>query len=144
MLKNVKLNSLSIAGIILLVALLVMVRIFQARLFYDPLLEFFRSERKVLPEYDSIRLFTGLALRYFMNSAISIGIIWLLFKDKAIIKLCGILYLAFFAVLITAFFMVAGTENPNQMFLFYIRRFLIQPLFLILFVPAFYYQKKMA
>ncbi|MFY7758816.1 MAG: exosortase F system-associated membrane protein, partial [Flavobacterium stagni] len=26
--------------------------------------------------------------------------------------------------------------------LFYLRRFLIQPLFLLLFVPAFYYQKR--
>jgi exosortase F-associated protein len=25
---------------------------------------------------------------------------------------------------------------------FYVRRFLIQPLFIILFIPAFYYQKR--
>jgi exosortase F-associated protein len=28
------------------------------------------------------------------------------------------------------------------MILFYIRRFLIQPIFLLLFLPAFYYQKQ--
>ena len=32
--------------------------------------------------------------------------------------------------------------ETNKMNLFYIRRFIIQPIFLILFIPAFYYQKK--
>ncbi|WP_374707786.1 exosortase F system-associated protein [Flavobacterium sp. J372] len=45
-------------------------------------------------------------------------------------------------VLMIAFIIVVNTEKPNLLALFYIRRFLIQPLFLILFIPAFYYQRR--
>jgi exosortase F-associated protein len=33
-------------------------------------------------------------------------------------------------------------DKENNFVLFYIRRFLIQPLFLLLFIPAFFYQKR--
>ena len=33
------------------------------------------------------------------------------------------------------------SKTQDYLFVFYVRRFLIQPLFLILFVPAFFYQK---
>lgn len=141
--RKIKIGNLEIAGIILLVVLLVCVRLFQEQLFYDPLLPFFKTENRVLPEYDSFKLFLGLAFRYLLNTAISIGIIYLCFKDRAMLRLTVILYAVFFAVLIAAFFLVINAEDVNLLLLFYIRRFLIQPLFLILFLPAFYYQKKM-
>ncbi|WP_256387090.1 exosortase F system-associated protein [Flavobacterium sp. 140616W15] len=31
--------------------------------------------------------------------------------------------------------------NHNNLMLFYVRRFLIQPIFILLFIPGFYYQK---
>jgi exosortase F-associated protein len=52
-------------------------------------------------------------------------------------------YLLFFIILISLFFIVLFFfGETNKMTLFYIRRFLIQPIFLLLFLPAFYYQKK--
>lgn len=131
------------AGILLLLVLLVAVRLFQENLFYDPLLPFFKTENKVLPNYNSLKLFAGIAFRYFLNSIFSLAIIYLAFKDRAIIRLAAILYGLFFAVLITVFFIIINTDDVNLLLLFYVRRFLIQPLFLILFLPAFYYQKIM-
>jgi exosortase F-associated protein len=47
-----------------------------------------------------------------------------------------------FVILITAFFCILYFfKNQENLLLFYVRRFLIQPLFLIVFVPAFYFQK---
>ena len=131
------------AGILLLLILLVAVRLFQENLFYDPLLPFFKTENKVLPDYNSFKLFAGLAFRYFLNSIFSLAIIYLAFKDRGIVRLAAILYGLFFVVFITAFFIIINTDDVNLLLLFYIRRFLIQPLFLILFLPAFYYQKIM-
>ncbi len=131
------------AGILLLLILLVAVRLFQENLFYDPLLPFFKTENKVLPDYSSFKLFAGLAFRYFLNSIFSLAIIYLAFKDRGIVRLAAILYGLFFVVFITAFFIIINTDDVNLLLLFYIRRFLIQPLFLILFLPAFYYQKIM-
>jgi exosortase F-associated protein len=136
-----KVNVKSAFAIAVLVVLLACVRLFQQKLFYDPLLEFFRHEGKILPQYQGGKLFLGLAFRYLLNSAISLGIIWFCFKDRSILKLTSLLYVVFFVVLIAVFFIVITANSPRLMLLFYIRRFLIQPLFLILFVPAFYYQK---
>jgi exosortase F-associated protein len=58
------------------------------------------------------------------------------------IQFTSILYGFFFLVLMIAFFMVLTYGGEYKEALFYIRRFLIQPIFLILFIPAFYYQKK--
>lgn len=136
-----KVNVFSAAAITVLLILLVCVRLFEEKLFYDPLLEFFRHEGKILPDYNTPRLLLHLGLRYWLNSLLSIAIVWFCFKDKSVIKVTLLLYALFFVVLMAAFFITLNADNPGLMVLFYIRRFLIQPLFLILFVPAFYYQK---
>jgi len=142
--QNPKLRATDIAGIALLLILLVCVRIFQERLFYDPFLPFFRStgfETHPLPQYNSVKLLMSLFFRYALNTLFSLGILWLIFKDASIIRLSAILYFIFFIVLAVALIVVVNAENVNMLVLFYVRRFLIQPLFLILFVPAFYYQR---
>lgn len=140
--KKLKLNAADITGVIVLLVLLVSVRIWQDVLFYDPLIQFYKTDAKVLPEFDTLHLCVGLLFRYVINTLLSLCILWLIFKDRQVIKLSALLYGIFFLVLISAFFFVISAESPNQLVLFYVRRFLIQPLFLILFIPAFYYQKK--
>jgi exosortase F-associated protein len=134
-------SGLRIAGVVVLGILLICVRIFETSLFYDPLLDFFKHTRKVLPEYNGLRLFGGLALRYFLNSIISLGILWLVFKDAQVVKLSAALFALFFVLLAALLFVVMAMDDPGLLLVFYIRRFLIQPLLLILFLPAFYYQK---
>ena len=136
-----KINIASALAIAVLLVLLVCVRLFQERLFYDPLLDYFKRSRTILPQYDSVKLFIGLLFRYLLNTVLSIGILWFCFKDKSILKLTAVLYVVFFIALAAVFFTALAVDNPANMLLFYIRRFLIQPLLLILFVPAFYYQK---
>ncbi|NDI97709.1 exosortase F system-associated protein [Flavobacterium sp. LaA7.5] len=140
--KKIKLNAGTIAAIMVLLVLIILVRVFQEQLFYDPFLAFFKAESKELPLYDNLKLFGGLAFRYLLNTVLSLAIIYLVFKDKAIIKICTVLYILFFIALVAAFYIVLSTDEVDMLLLFYIRRFLIQPLFLILFIPAFYYQKK--
>jgi len=124
-----------------LIVLLICVRVFETKLFYDPLLAFFKYESKVMPQYDSLKLFLGLFFRYMLNSAISVGILWLAFKDVQVVKLSVALFAGLFVLLAAALFIVLGFDKPNLLSVFYIRRFLIQPFLLILFLPAFYYQK---
>ena len=47
---------------------------FEKDLFYDPFLEFFHgdTQNKILPEFDTLKLFLGLLLRYFMNGILTI------------------------------------------------------------------------
>lgn len=130
--------------IILFVILIILIRTLENHLFYDPFLVFFKLDyqNKALPNYDGMQLFFGLLLRYGLNTIFSLGLIFLFFKERKIVVFLAWLYLIFFIILISIFFgILALDDNPNYLVLFYIRRFLIQPLFLILFVPAFYYQK---
>lgn len=145
MLKEVLRNRNKIFWIFVLVALLAIIRLFEQDLFYDPFLVFFKDEfqNASLPDYESLPLFFGMSLRYFLNSVLSVAIIYVVFKDVQLVKVTSVLYLLFFVVLITAFFGVLHfSVKPDSMLLFYVRRFLIQPLFLVIFLPAFYYQKK--
>jgi len=134
-------SALRIAGILVLLVALVCVRFYEQHLFYDPLLPFFKNEARQLPPYDGGRLFMGLALRYGLNSLISLGIIWFAFNDTQVVKLSAILFAGLFALLAGILFVVLTFNQPNLLLVFYVRRFLIQPFLLILFLPAFYYQK---
>lgn len=126
----------------LLVFILVLIRFFEENLFYDPFLAFFKSkfQGKPLPDYESFKLYLNVSLRYIANAIISLGILHVLFNDKKITKLSINLYLILFLILFLLFVLILNFSN-HHMLLFYVRRFLIQPLFLILLIPAFYYQK---
>ena len=135
-----------IALSIVLVFLLVAIRTFE-HLFYDPFLLYFKTDysNSKLPEYNSIKLFLSLFLRYSLNTLISLAIIQVLFKDFALTKFALLLYVFFFIILITAFFAILYfSSEADSLLLFYVRRFLIQPLFVLLFVPAFYYQNQLS
>ena len=95
-----------------------------------------------LPEFDALKLFGNVALRFLMNTIISLGVLWIVFQKAEIIKLSSLLYTALFIVLFVVYYFLASSEATGQhMALFYVRRFLIQPLFLLILIPAFYFQK---
>jgi exosortase F-associated protein len=144
MLKKMSNHKIRFLSLFFLLVGLVLVRVFEDDLFYDPFLQFFKSNTKnrLLPNFDGLKLFFGLFLRYLFNSLLSLGIIYLLFRQTQLVKFSAVLFLVLFAILILLFYIVLCFSNqPDYLILFYLRRFLIQPLFLILFVPAFYYQQ---
>jgi exosortase F-associated protein len=144
MLNKLLQNKTTIVVVMVLVVLLVSIRAFERQLFYDPFLVYFEGDymKLPLPEFDNLKLFVGLSFRFFLNTILSLGILYFLFKDKEMISFASILYFFLFAILIVALFCILYFfNNQENLLLFYVRRFLIQPLFLILFVPAFYYQK---
>ena len=123
---------------------LIFVRAFENQLFYDPFLSFFKTDyqNKPLPHLNQFLLFSNLLLRYALNTVFSLIIIRLLFNEKRLMIFSGYLFLFLFLVLILIFFgLLYFSDQPDYLILFYIRRFLIQPLFLVLFIPAFYYQQ---
>ena len=145
MLQKLFNHKIRIALAMLFILLLVLIRAYEDSLFYDPFLDYFKSDyfNLPLPEINNLQLFLGLFFRYFLNTALSLAIIYVLFKDVDAIKFASILYCIFFIILVIAFFFVLFYNGEtNKMGLFYVRRFLIQPLFLLLFLPAFYYQKQ--
>lgn len=133
-------------GLFLVLALfLIGIRAYEEVLFYDPFLTYFKGDYLSceFPKFDSFRLFLNLGLRYFLNAILSVMMIHVLFLDKKFTKFTSILFVFLFLVLIVSFFSILFFFDKGSNFvLFYIRRFLIQPLFLLLFIPAFFYQKQ--
>lgn len=130
---------------LLLVLFIVLVRAYESILFYDPFLSYFKSDYQEmpLPEFDSLRLFMGLLFRYALNSVLSLGLLFLIFKKIESIKFAAVLYLLFFVLFALLFFLLIYYYGAQSSWiLFYVRRFLIQPIFGLLFIPAFYYQKR--
>lgn len=146
MLKKILNNKLKVAAGLLLVLILIAIRAFEDTIFYDPFLDYFKSNyyNLPLPKLNIIKLFFSLGFRFYINSMISLGLLRLIFNDAKIMKFSIFLYSVLGIILmISFFFMLLKFGETNKMNLFYIRRFIIQPLFIILFIPAFYYQKKM-
>lgn len=147
MLKTVIKNKSKIAWLFILVALLAAVRIFENQLFYDPFLAFFKEDYVdlPLPKFDLLQLFLSLFFRYLLNSLLSLGIIYVVFKEVALVQFAGILFVFLFIILALIFLAVLYFYDAHDnLKLFYVRRFLIQPILLLLFLPAFYYQKQQA
>jgi len=136
-------NKWKIFFLLIALVLLACIRAFESKLFYDPFIIFYKSDyfHKQMPVFDSVQLYLNVFFRFSLNSILSIFIIYLLFKDRLLLKLSVYLYALIGFVLIILFYFYLNSEKPDFMILFYIRRFLIQPIFLVLFIPAFYYQK---
>jgi exosortase F-associated protein len=123
---------------------LVLIRYFEENLFYDPLSLFFKNGHldQELPSFKFWKLMGFITFRFGLNCFFSLGIIWVLFKDKSILKFSLVLYLLFFLIFGVLFvFLLYNSNTGNYLPLFYIRRFLIQPILLLLLVPAFYFYK---
>ena len=136
-----------ILGLLIIVVGLVLVRVFEKRLFDDPYLAFFHSDSfgNQLPDCNGFLLGLGYFFRYGLNTILSLAAIYVIFEDLKLLKFASIMYLAFFAILMILLFSIrALDESSLNMILFYVRRFVIQPVLLLLFVPAFFYQKKMS
>lgn len=142
--KIFKNKYLSIFFILILLSLIILIRAQENNLFYDPFLQYFKQifQNKALPEYNFLLLIFNYFVRFGFNTLLSLAIIYLIFKDLKIIKLLSFLYLAIFIILIIILLFLLYFKNPEYNFaLFYVRRFIIQPVFLILFVPAIYFQR---
>jgi exosortase F-associated protein len=124
--------------------LLFLIRAFETTLFYDPLIDYFQNDylHQKIDDIDSWRLLVNLFCRYLLNSTISLGLIWVLFKRQDYVKFSGVFFvLAFVILIITFLFLLKDNLQGGYLLLFYVRRFIIHPLFLLLLVPLFFYQK---
>ena len=124
--------------------MLVIIRAFEDELFYDPYLLFFKNDYLYMdsPRREVAKLVFFTSLRYLMNSILSLGIIYLIFKEKSIIKFSFLIFgIAYICFLIPFLYFVINPRQEDYYLFFNVRRFLIQPIILLLLLPALYYHK---
>ena len=142
MLNNLKENKFKIFIAVVVVLGLALIRTFERKLFYDPFLQYFKADfhSSPYPEVETLKLFWSLFLRYFLNSVLSLWLIFVLFQDRDIFKFSLFVYGLFLVFFLIAFYIILEYFPDGSWLLFYVRRFLIQPILVLLFIPGFYYQ----
>ncbi len=135
-----------IFAIVLLLILLVGVRHYQEQLFYDPYLDFFENTqayKNIALNEKSYEIMVGIGFRYLINATLTLGLIFLLFKKvEYVYNSLFILFLVFAVFFPIYYYFVFVDFRLYPMIGFYARRFMIQPIVLLLLVPSFYYLNK--
>tara|TARA_B110001450_G_scaffold236512_1_gene242015 strand:+ start:1226 stop:1663 length:438 start_codon:yes stop_codon:yes gene_type:complete len=129
---------------IFLFLLFFIIRGYETSFFYDPLIAYFKNDYlyKYVENIDLWRLTLNMLFRYLLNSIISLGLIWVLFERKDYFKFSFFFFVFAIIPLILVFnFLIKDGFEGGYLLPYYIRRFIIHPLFLLLLLPAFYYQK---
>jgi len=138
-------SSLKYIWLVLLFGLLILIRLFENEIFYDPYLKFFNNDYLYIdsPRFELLKLTAYTSLRFLLNTTISLAILFVFFKDKSIVKFSVLIYVIAYVFLMALFlYFVINPKQEDYIIFFNIRRFLIQPIILLLLLPAFYYQRK--
>lgn len=126
-----------------LVCLLVLIRLYEYRFFYDPFMYFFEQAFQSTRElHFPPGMFFNVFLRFLLNTIISLAILYVAFRKWDIIKFAGIIYGLFFMLLFPIFIFLMQNVSPDQyLAVFYVRRFLAHPVLILILLPAFYYYR---
>lgn len=130
--------------ILLLFLALVLVRAFEQTLFYDPFIIYFQDDflHAPIPKFSGSKLLISMTFRYVLNALISLAAIHVAFQNRNFTTFSVKFYaLAYLILTVTFFIILKGELSHGYLFAFYIRRFLIHPLFVLLLLPAFYYKQ---
>lgn len=134
----------NILFIIVGVAGLIGVRKFEGQLFYDPFLKYFQEANvhTEIPSFVWGKLIVSHLFRFALNLAFSALIVHFIFKNMLWTKQAVFLMTLVFLITFSIYLYCISTDfSLGYLFSFYMRRFVIQPLILLLIVPLFYYRK---
>jgi len=124
---------------------LIGVRALEDKIFYDPFLNYFHEADKSLafPAFEWGKLILGHIFRFILNLFFSCLIIHFLFKNKEWTVQGAFLITIIFVITLPIYlYCIHGKFEIGYLFSFYMRRFVIQPLILLLIIPMFYYRKQ--
>ncbi len=124
--------------------LLVVLRPIGETMLYDPLETYFENDylKMPIPEMNLSFLGLSVSLKFFLNSIVSIGIIHVAFYTEEVTRFAAKIYWWAYVFLIVFFLILLIFEPSNSTrLLFYIRRFLMHPVLVLVLIPAFYYQE---
>ena len=125
---------------------LIGVRMLEDAIFYDPFLNYFHEANKnmSLPQFEWWKLIVSHLFRFTLNLFFSCMIIYFLFKNREWTIQGAVLISIIFAITFPIYlYCIYSQFEIGYLFSFYMRRFVIQPLILLLVVPLFYYRKQM-
>ncbi|CAH0145374.1 exosortase F system-associated protein [Chryseobacterium sp. Bi04] len=125
---------------------LIGIRVLEDSLFYDPFLAYFHEANKNIefPEFEWGELIVGYLFRFILNLLFSCLIVQGLFENRQWTLQGAVLMSIVFIITFPVYlYCIHNKFEIGYLFSFYMRRFVIQPLIILLVVPIFYYRKQM-
>ena len=102
------------------------------------------SSNPAFPHFEWARLIVSHIFRFLLNLIFSLGIVHFLFLNKKWTFQAMVLITLSFIIFFPIYLYSVYTEfSFGNLFSFYIRRFVIQPLPVLLIVPLFYHRKNL-
>lgn len=125
---------------------LIGIRMVESKIFYDPFLEYFHQANKQIsvPEFVWSKLILNHLFRFLLNIIFSAIVLQAFFNNKKWTIQGVLLMILVFVITFLIYLYCLHTKlDIGYLFTFYMRRFVIQPIILLLIIPLFYYRKMM-
>lgn len=125
---------------------LILVYVFQLQLFYDP----FQAVDADQHTLDDVEINTFLyvgskVLRYIVNDGFALLMLWGLFGNKRYMRFAVLVFLFGFLVLLPLYLILTlHYYYSAYAFLNHLHRLVLNPVLMMLLIPAFYYQQSIA
>lgn len=136
---HVFLAAVGIAG-------LIAVRMLEDVLFYDPFLTYFHTADKnaEFPGFEWFPLIASYFFRFVLNLLFSALIVQNFFRNRRwTLQSVVLIFLIFLLTLPLYLYCIHTKFEIGYLFSFYMRRFVIQPLPVLLLLPLLYYRKRL-
>lgn len=124
---------------------LVLVYVFQRDLFFDPFENLIIDpQNPQLPDFNKASYIFSKVLRFVLNDFFSLLVIWGLFGNKSYLRFAIFVFLIGFIVLLPMYIIgVLFFFSETFFILNHLHRIVLNPVLMMLLIPAFYYQQQM-
>ena len=124
---------------------LITVYVFQRQLFFDPFQDFiFNPQHPKYPEVDVVSYILSKTLRYILNDGFALLIIWGLFQNKRYMRFAVLIFMIGLFILLPIYLvLVLNFYESTYTFLNHLHRLVLNPVLMMLLIPAFYYQSSL-
>jgi exosortase F-associated protein len=124
---------------------LIVVYVFQRQLFFDPFQDFmYNPQQPQYPDFDETSYIISKIIRYALNDGFALLIIWGLFQNKTYMRFAMLVFaIGLFILLPLYLFLVLNHYQSTYTFLNHLHRLVLNPVIMMLLIPAFYYQQSL-
>ena len=124
---------------------LVLVYVLQNQIFYDPFVNYLLDPNNPsVPEYVTWKYLASKAFRYILNDGFALMVIWGLFKRESYVRFAVVIFFIGFLILLPIYlFLATHYYLETQSFLNHLHRLVLNPVLMMLLIPAFYYQQSL-
>jgi exosortase F-associated protein len=123
---------------------LIAVYVLQNQLFYDPLKGYPMIAGKLPDDFDGFTYAYQKVIRYLLNDGFALALIYAIFEERKYVQfavyvfLFGLLFLLPTYLVLFVYF-----SEETYTYLNHLHRLVLNPVLMMLLIPAFFYQKRM-